>query len=547
MDEANPLPPKYRNLPSWRSILRVFGRVLLGLLFLIAATGPIIAFAIFFEEITSPGLIIDFLGLWLELYQVMIIVACIAMPIGIYGEYHLVQVVRRYYHQKSHVKLDWKPKIAALALIGIGMGAFFYYVPYWYMYLGINPVFGPYIAMHGENGMQISWDTSQAQLSEVRYGKSETNLDMVATGGEYWWEANVPTLHHCVLLSNLEPDTCYYYKITSFDEKIYHFNTPPLPSSGKDVCFTIVGDTQGAGSHQKLLINRQLEKIGASNINFTIICGDLVNQDDNINEWAMLFDKSSYGKIAPYIPWQATSGNHECSCMRSGCDPRGNFKKFMQNGFTYGYNESGLWDVGCYYSFNYSNVHFVILDNFENHTNTFTQRQLEWLDDDLTRNANMWKFISFHLSIYSTSDHGPYPEIQAQLEPLLYKHRVNAIFYGHDHIFEAYHINRTSPEYPGTMAIMCAGGGGSLKPVTNPSIMGARVWNGTKNEHNNLIIHVNAQSNPAITSLPGAQYQLYGERCHHYVQVFVRGNTATISAYRTFDNSLIQAYTLSRT
>ncbi len=543
---AQPSQPVNRRItPLWRSILRVCGRSLLGLLFLVAAAGPFVALGIFYEDITSPGFVFDFFGFWLELYQILIIVSCIAVPVGIYGWYKLFQVIRKYHLTKQHVRLDWKPRVAAFALIAIGVGAFFYYVPYWYMYLGIKPTFGPYIAMHGDTGMQVSWDTPQEQLTEVKYGKTSANLDLIATGGEYWWESNTPTLHHCVLLPNLDPGTKYYYKISNFDETVYHFTTAPLP--GSDVCFTIVGDTQGAASHQKLMISRQLDKIGLDNLNFTVICGDSVNHDDDINEWAMLFDKGSYGRITPYVPWHATSGNHECGCDIDGCDPRGNYKKFQQNNFTNGYDETNLWDVGCYYSFNYSNIHFVIMDPFENNTSNFTQQQLDWLDQDLARNTNMWKFLAFHLSIYSTSSHGPYPALQQQLEPLMYKHKVNAIFYGHDHIFEAYHVNSTSPEYPGTMAIMCAGGGGSLKQVTNPDDMGDRVWNGTMNEYGNAIIHVNAQGNPAITSLAGAEYQLYGERCHHYVKVFVSGDTATISAYRTFDNSLIQAYTIPRT
>ncbi len=520
----------------------------MGLLFLVAAILPAAAYALFWEDLTSPGFVFDFFGLWLELSAIILIVSCISVPIGIYGWYKLAQVIRKYHRTKQHVRLDWKPRVAAFALIGIGIGAFFYYVPYWYFYLGIKPTFGPYIAMHGENGMQVSWDTPQEQLSEVKYGKTSTNLNLVATGGEYWWwNNNTPTLHHCVLLPNLDAGTKYYYKVSNFDETIYYFTTAPLPSSGSDVCFTIVGDTQGASSHQQLMIGREVTQIGLDKLNFTVICGDSVNDDDDINEWAMLFDKKSYGRITPYVPWQATSGNHETGCNVDGCETRGNFKKFQQNNFTYGYAEDDLWDVGCYYSFNYSNVHFVILDPFENGTSNFTQRQLDWLDQDLARNANMWKFLAFHLSIYSTSSHGPYPALQAQLEPVMYKHKVNAIFYGHDHIFEAYHVNRTSLEYPGTMAIMCAGGGGSLKEVTNPDKMGDRVWNGTVNEQGNAIIHVNAQSNPAIASLPGAQYQLYGERVHHYVKVMVHGDSATIAAYRTFDGSLIQSYTIPRT
>ena len=213
-----------------------------------------------------------------------------------------------------------------------------------------------------------------------------------------------------------------------------------------------------------------------------------------------------------------------------------------------GWNETTTNEVGCYYSFNYSNVHFAVLDNLENDSRVLSQEQLNWLDEDLARNKDNWKFLTFHLSMYSTSDHGPDPKMQEQLEPLMYKHKVNALFFGHDHIYESYHVNSTSTEYPGTYAFLCAGGGGSLKPVTSTPTMGERVWNGTTNEHGNFILEVQHSNNPAIHQLEGSEYQIYGERVHHYMSVELEGESATFRAYRTIDDSLIQEFVnVSRT
>jgi hypothetical protein len=41
----------------------------------------------------------------------------------------------------------------------------------------------------------------------------------------------------------------------------------------------------------------------------------------------------------------------------------------------------------------------------------------------------------------------------------------------------------------------------------------------------------------------GWQWQKYAELTHHYMKVNVEGNTATFSAYRSIDNSLIMQQT----
>jgi hypothetical protein len=473
----------------------------------------------------------------------------IFFTIGGYGVYKNLEMLVKAI-KKVRFKLTWKPIIAVFGLIGIILGAVFYYVPFWYMYLGFKPTYGPYLAIHGNGGMQVSWDTVGKTESIVLWGDSPTNLNQTSYGGSFYWENNTtPSEHHCVILNPLEDDTEYYYKVPSLSNKVHHFKTPPDKYSGKKLGFTILGDTQGAYNIQKQNIANMIANHGVDGINFTIICGDNVNQDDDIMEWTMLFDGQSYGRITKTVPWMASSGNHEVSSEDDDWPPRQNFKKFHQNSYLQPNSTipgDGALDIGIYYSFNYSNIHFTILDTHQYPgTHNLSAAQMTFLENDLANvnNTNMWKFLAFHVPMYSTSVRGGSigeEDLAHQLEPILYKYQVDAVFYGHDHIYEAWHVNATE-SYGGTYTFLCAGGGGSLKNVNDPDAH-------TNPDHawdSNINI-VSDDTEGHFDDIYGYEWQLYGERTHHYMHVEVEGDQAIFSAYRTTDNSLIKAYTVSR-
>lgn len=122
-------------------------------------------------------------------------------------------------------------------------------------------------------------------------------------------------------------------------------------------------------------------------------------------------------------------------------------------------------------------------------------------------------------------------------------YRIDAMFWGHDHIFEAYHAF-SNESYGGTYCFMVSGGGGSLKKVEQPEAMGARVWTGQKNEYGNYINNVSAALDNRFANLRGSQWQLYGEKTFHYMQVRIEGNVGNFVAFRTADGSFIQNYTI---
>lgn len=72
------------------------------------------------------------------------------------------------------------------------------------------------------------------------------------------------------------------------------------------------------------------------------------------------------------------------------------------------------------------------------------EEQLRWLDAALDRSAARWKLVFLHHPLYSSAkrhghgsqDEGRMRRLRAELEPILIKHKVNAVLSGHDHVYE---------------------------------------------------------------------------------------------------------------
>ena len=482
-----------------------------------------------------PGVKFDFFGIELAVIPILIIVCLFLTGISILGLIFSLRTIIRII-KKTEMKI-YRTQIIALALIlGVSFISLQYYYPVWPGDLGIPPKFGPYIGYYGENGMIISWDCDHEQAFTLLWGTDSDAMLNEEKSYVQEWNDNDKIFHHTVIINSLNPGEYYYYSIPQFSKEIYSFKNAPTIDSGEDVVFTIVGDTQAGYSIPKKNIKLMLED--PDGVDFTCIAGDLVNRGDNINEWALLFNKKTYGRITSSVPWMNAPGNHEISCNHDGCRFRENYKLFFQ--YNYPGNKVILNDTpdyGLYYSYNYSNVHMVVLDNFQNETFTrsqgkttgsyFTGAQLEWLEEDLSRNSDMWKFVYFHVPIYSMGDYASNIDIFNQLEPIFDKYHVDAVFNGHDHHFDSFLINST-------YYFVVGGGGVSIDPMMDEEKYGDRAWNSYQ-------LNV-SETNGQYSSIYGSEYQLFGELSNHYLKVKVHGNTTTFTAIRSSDGSIIVEY-----
>jgi 3',5'-cyclic AMP phosphodiesterase CpdA len=289
------------------------------------------------------------------------------------------------------------------------------------------PLWGPYITKTTETSATINWKTESAATGWLEYATDE----YFTAHGEYSHAVSggKMQLHH-VTIADLVPDTLYHYRlrINRVPTADHTFRT----FGSESFTFIVYGDTQAQpGSftqmeRHKLVADRIAEEEGVS---FVIHTGDFVNSGSKLENWNDFFNAAR--EMLADTTIYPVLGNHELNHA----------------------NYYDAFGVPGYYSFDYGNSHFTILDS-----NDWAQISTEtaWLEDDLNCDA-IWKFAFFHHPPYSSdaSHWGGWINFRSYWEDIFIKNGVNVVFNGHVHVYERYLEN-------GIHYIVCGIGGGPL-------------------------------------------------------------------------------------
>ena len=103
--------------------------------------------------------------------------------------------------------------------------------------------------------------------------------------------------------------------------------------------------------------------------------------------------------------------------------------------------------VGCFYSFIYGDVKFIVLNTNELEDSRLKEDQYSWLVKELKENSCRWTVVAMHNPIYSVGQYGVIPErngiaraLKEQIHGLFAEYGVDIVLQGHDHA-----ISRTFP------------------------------------------------------------------------------------------------------
>nr|WP_314497316.1 fibronectin type III domain-containing protein [uncultured Chryseobacterium sp.] len=186
----------------------------------------------------------------------------------------------------------------------------------------------PYLQNPAHNSMIVNWKTGSNNETTVLYGSSPSNLNVTVTGTTNVFSDtgyNNNYYYHTAKITNLQPNTKYYYKIkTGADQSaVYSFRTLPLPgqpatSDGK-IRFLIMGDNQikaeprydslNYKAYKKLKQKFGINSDPSDNIALTFMVGDQVDVGTLDHYENVHFKKNR--KLSPYLPILTTVGNHE--------------------------------------------------------------------------------------------------------------------------------------------------------------------------------------------------------------------------------------------
>ena len=235
---------------------------------------------------------------------------------------------------------------------------------------------------------------------------------------------------HTVSLSELEPDTTYYYRVGNAKYGWWSkTGTITTADGGKNVTFFHMTDPQSQNERQ---YNRAWKSVLESAFTaypdaaFVLTTGDLVDHGDNNKQWQYMFDTASDTLMNTYL--MPVTGNHE------GKGTNATANRFVLPNMPEQNTESGV-----YYSFDYNNVHIAVLNTEDiGDDDALSKEQIEWLKKDMNASDAQWKFVAMHKAIYSHGSHYDDDDVCAmrtQLSALMPQLGIDMVFQGHDHVY----------------------------------------------------------------------------------------------------------------
>ena len=311
----------------------------------------------------------------------------------------------------------------------------------------------PYIQMLTSESVVIHWLTEDIQRGVVGFGEESGDLATIELESS-------PTKNHIVKLPNLKPDTRYYYQtgkmggFNAFDPEKHWFYTHP-----EEVVPTriwVIGDSGTASETLYQVRDAALRWMQENPLHTEQIdkqSNTQSNNDDNtphINVWISLGDiaypsgSNDQFQSALFEPFEDITANTVLWPVYGNHDDR-RWTYFRIFSLPENAEAGGVAShTENYYSFDYSNAHFVMLDSQASNLSAMG-KMANWLKNDLAQNTKPWLIAAVHHPPYTKGTHdsdgifdsyGRMQDIRKNIVPILEQAGVDLVLSGHSHMYE---------------------------------------------------------------------------------------------------------------
>ncbi|MBE5750615.1 MAG: metallophosphoesterase family protein [Clostridiales bacterium] len=271
--------------------------------------------------------------------------------------------------------------------------------------------------------------------ADARYRKvGDADWTFVSSEGETWYGRR----YHTAALTGLSEGTEYEYqlgsKVLDAWSKTFTFETKSSNDVNGKFSFNFLTDTQSSNAWEFSIWQTLMGYISDNghDADFLMHGGDIVESSVSVEglvpeQWREGFNAlESTITSTPIVP---VAGNHEYSAYA--------FAKH----FNIKYQSFG--DNGAYYSFDYGNAHFVVLNtndvyhagsgNTVNEYSISRDEQLAWLDNDLANSNKTWKIVAMHFPPITSSSEWFAVNVREKFMPIFAKNEVDLVLDGHTH------------------------------------------------------------------------------------------------------------------
>ena len=236
---------------------------------------------------------------------------------------------------------------------------------------------------------------------------------------------------HKVVVTGLEAGKTYNYRVGSLTKDTWSTTGKFVTDNGDGkFSFIAIADVQASSEENFQQAALVMDAAMASNkkAEFYVNLGDFVNDctNDEWNWWGEAFNNANTSlTIAP------VAGNHD-----------GNITNKLNVGwFANMFNleagdGAGNGVNGVYYSYDYGNAHFCVVNS--NDMYPMVEAQRNWIINDLKNSDAQWKFLLLHRAAYSAGKNINKPDTLAMRETIIEivdQTDVDIVLSGHDHMY----------------------------------------------------------------------------------------------------------------
>lgn len=298
----------------------------------------------------------------------------------------------------------------------------------------------PYLQMMSSNAVTLRWQSEKEYTGVVRFGTQVNQLNKTQ-------RENSVDEEHEIRLTGLQPSTKYFYSVGSegkenFKGESFWFKTSPEINKKDLVRFWVTGDQGYPNKIQNEVRDAAVDwtiknprlSVEVPMFDFWLTTGDNAYRSGSNKQFQAGFFEP-YKTILRNTPVWPVYGNHDAR------------RWVFFDIFSFPTKaESGGEASGSehYYSFDYANIHFVILDTQESDMDV-NGDMLTWLKKDLQKTQQQWLIAAFHHPPYTKGSHdsdnkrdsrGRLITVRENILPLLEQAGVDVVLSGHSHMYE---------------------------------------------------------------------------------------------------------------
>jgi len=306
-----------------------------------------------------------------------------------------------------------------------------------------NIVRGPYLQKSSFDRVTVKWRTDLPTASQINYGTTFANLDLQVTD-------NALTTEHEMDITGLNSSSVYYYEIgdninilKSKASDLY-FKTSPNIATDAPYRFWVLGDPGTANNNQRAVRDAYYGYVGTDHTDGILFLGDNAYNDGTDDQYQNAMFQNMYEeKMKNTIAWSCI-GNHDAHSANSNAQtgPYYDIFSFPTNAECGGIASF----TEAYYSFDYGNIHFIILDSYGS-DRSIGGPMYNWAQSDIQNTTQEWIVALWHHPAYTKGSHDSDTEsllvqMRERFLPMLESNGVDLILSGHSHSYErSYFLN----------------------------------------------------------------------------------------------------------